>query len=83
MAVQGAQLVLRRFERGAAFGAEPLACAVDVEREHGHRRTERVDLAAAAPVGRALQRLGDRPRALLSEHPGLEIERVAGLGHPL
>ena len=82
-AEQAAQLVLGGLESGPLRRGELLTRPVQVEREHRHGGTERIRLAAIALLGRTLERAGDLPRIFEGEHPGLEIERIARLGHSL
>src|SRR6266508_2159404 len=77
-----AQLGLGLVQAAFALSAQVLARPVEVEIQHGHRRAERVRLAAVAAFGRPLERKRDGPGSP-AEHPGLQIERVAGLGDSL
>src|SRR5512133_1681206 len=64
-------------EHATLATAEVVARAVDVEREHGHRRAVRLALAAVASLSRALERARDALRVLPREHTPIEVERVA------
>src|SRR4029453_4031764 len=78
-----AQLVLRAHQGALARRRQVLARAVDVEREHGERRAERIRLAPPAALGRSLQRCRDRLGIAPAQHALVEREGVAGLGHGL
>jgi hypothetical protein len=74
---QLAQLVLGGFETLALGIRQITAGAVDVERQHRHRRRERRQFPTFAAFGRRLQGFRNRARVAPREHPGFEIERIA------
>src|SRR5215831_6411252 len=76
-----AELGLRSLEHSALACAEVGASAVDVERQHRHRRAVRLTLSAAAVLRRSLEGSRDLARILRPEHVSLEVERVALFGH--
>jgi len=80
---EGAQLVLRRLEHAASPRRQLLAGAVDVERQHRHRRAVRRTLASLAALRRARQRTRDLPWIVLRKHATLQIQRVALPRYPL
>ena len=71
----GSELLLGRVEHAFAGGRQMIAGAVDVERQHRHRRLEGRRLAARAAFRRALQRLRYVVRLPLGEYATLQIER--------
>src|SRR5262249_48844821 len=74
--VERAQLALGRLQASALGPRQLAAGAIDVEREHRHRRAVRARFAPAASLGRALQ--GSRDGSWASgKNLALEIERVA------
>src|SRR5207247_9932638 len=79
--VQRPQLALRGFELFASRLRQVLARAVDVERQHRHRGAIRIALATLALLSGLLERLSDAARTVLREDAGLQVERVALLGH--
>jgi hypothetical protein len=68
-AIEHAKLVLGRLEHVSAGCAQPRARSVDVEREHGHRRSKGLGLAAPAAVGGALQGARNGSSAAQAEDP--------------
>src|SRR5204863_10135913 len=69
----------RLFERLAPSLRELFAGAVDVERQHRHRRAIRLALPSMAPLRRPFERARDGARIGAGEHSAIEIERVARL----
>jgi hypothetical protein len=80
---QRPQLVLGRFQRFALSRRQVAAGAVDVERQHRHRRAVRIGLASMAVFGRTLERACDRHGIVQFEHTRAQVERIAGFGHML
>src|SRR5262245_46838606 len=76
-----AERVLRILEDASLRGRQLLARAIDVEDEHRHRGPVGIGLPAAAALGRALQRRGDRTRAPFAKDTLLEVEGIARLHH--
>src|SRR5260370_23962023 len=72
------QLRFSGSEHALALDRQRFAGTVDVEIQHRHRRLERGPLAAAALLGRALERRGNASRTTGSEYSRLKIECVAG-----
>lgn len=56
---------------------------IDVERQHRHRRAERIGLAASTALSRVFKGFSYPPRVIVREHAWLEIESIATLGYML
>lgn len=80
---QPPQLVLRRLQPPALACRQRRTRSIDVEREHRHRRAERVRLAPSAPLRRALERPRDAAGIFPREHARIEIQRIARFCHML
>src|SRR4030095_2373047 len=79
--IQIAQLFLRPLEMRPARLRKILACTIDIEIEHRHRRTKRIALAPSALFGGALQRSCDAAWIRPREDPRLQIQGVTFFGN--
>jgi hypothetical protein len=80
---QDSKFVLGGLEAGTLNRRQLPAGPVDVEGEHRHRGTERIDLPTLALLGGALERARYPARIREGEHPWLEVQGIAGVGDAL
>src|SRR5262249_55033805 len=83
LAVQRPQLDLGLLQPRSPGLRQPAPRPIDVEVQHRHRRGERPRFPPPAALCGALERQSDLPRIGLGEDSILEVQGVAGSGHPL